>query len=197
MFREHTSLDQSQSSVMVRCDSSHSPLTESNFSNFARQANLFVCIHHDICNILSRIKEDHYYWDYWDPLLRQLRTRGRYVRDKLFYFIQTSLLFISDIPSGEEGWFVIFRIFKFILIFVNFIVLFQFLIKYYHILFIIILCGTILMTPCSMVWDWRVSRAGSMHCIGLAARSLFVSYCFPFLFFFLWVGVVGLGSSDW
>ena len=22
------------------------------------------------------------------------------------------------------------------------------------------LCGTILVTPCSMVWDWRVSRAG-------------------------------------
>ena len=24
------------------------------------------------------------------------------------------------------------------------------------------LCGTIMVTPCSMVWDWRVSRAGSM-----------------------------------
>ena len=24
------------------------------------------------------------------------------------------------------------------------------------------LCGTILVTPCSMVWDWRVSRAGPM-----------------------------------
>ena len=24
------------------------------------------------------------------------------------------------------------------------------------------LCGTILVTPCSMVWDWRVSRARSM-----------------------------------
>ena len=26
------------------------------------------------------------------------------------------------------------------------------------------LCGTILMTPCSMVWDWRVSRAWPMPC---------------------------------
>ena len=57
--------------------------------------------------------------------------------------------------------------------------------------------GTILVTPCSMVWDWRVSRAGPMPFIGLAARSLFVSYCFPFLFFHSmgWccgVGVFGL-----
>ena len=42
--------------------------------------------------------------------------------------------------SGEGGCFVIFRIFKFILFFcqMNFIVLFPFLIKCYHILFIII-----------------------------------------------------------
>ena len=42
--------------------------------------------------------------------------------------------------SGEGGWLVIFRIFKCILFFVNwnFIVLFPFLIKYYHIFFIII-----------------------------------------------------------
>ena len=43
--------------------------------------------------------------------------------------------------SGEGGWFVIFRIFKSILFCfcqMNFIVLFPFLIKYYHILFIII-----------------------------------------------------------
>ena len=44
------------------------------------------------------------------------------------------------------------------------------------------LCGTILVTTCSMVWDWRVSRAGPILFIGLAARSIFVS-CFPFLFF--------------
>ena len=29
-----------------------------------------------------------------------------------------------------------------------------------------------------------------------AARSPFVSYCFPFVFFILWVGIEGLGSSD-
>ena len=33
--------------------------------------------------------------------------------------------------------------------------------------------GMILMTLCSMVWDWRVSRAGTMPFIGLAARSIF------------------------
>ena len=32
--------------------------------------------------------------------------------------------------------------------------------------------------------------------IGLAARSIFVSYSFPFFFFHLWVGIVGLGSSN-
>ena len=67
----------------------------------------------------------------------------------------------------------------------NFIVLFPFLIKYYHILFIIILCGTIF------------QEHGQCLFIGLAARSLFVSYCFPFLFFLSmgWccgVGVFGL-----
>ena len=46
------------------------------------------------------------------------------------------------------------------------------------------LCGTILVTPYSMVCDWRVSRAG-VQCllIGLAARSVYVSCCFTFLFF--------------
>ena len=39
---------------------------------------------------------------------------------------------------GRMDYFVIFRIFKSILFFVNFIVLFPFLIKYYHILFIIL-----------------------------------------------------------
>ena len=32
--------------------------------------------------------------------------------------------------------------------------------------------------------------------IGLAASSIFVSSFFPFYSFILWVGVVGLGSSD-
>ena len=47
---------------------------------------------------------------------------------------------------------------------------------------------------------WR--RTGGFHeqgqClfISLAARSLFVSFCFPFLFFILWVGTVGLGSPS-
>ena len=59
------------------------------------------------------------------------------------------------------------------------------------------LSRTILVTPCSMVWDWRVLRAGPMPFIGLAARSLFVSCCFLFLFFHSmgWcygVGVFGL-----
>ena len=31
-----------------------------------------------------------------------------------------------------------------------------------HLFPVVCLCGTILVTPCSMVWDWRVSRALSM-----------------------------------
>ena len=59
------------------------------------------------------------------------------------------------------------------------------------------LCGTILVTPYSMVWDWRVSRAGPMLFISLAARSLFVSCCFSLLFFhsmgwYCGAGVFGL-----
>ena len=48
------------------------------------------------------------------------------------------------------------------------------------------LCGTILVTPCSMVWDWRVSRAGpmpfcwpscSLHfCLQLFSLSLLFLY---------------------
>ena len=45
------------------------------------------------------------------------------------------------------------------------------------------LFGSILVTPYSIVWDRRVSRPGSMPFIGLVARSLFVSWYFPFLFF--------------
>ena len=50
------------------------------------------------------------------------------------------LYLIIKLSTGEGGWFVIFRIFKSVLFFcqLNFIVLFPFLIKYYHILFIII-----------------------------------------------------------
>ena len=46
------------------------------------------------------------------------------------------------------------------------------------------LCGTSLMTPYTMVWDWRVSRARQCFFIGLAACSLFLSSCVPFLFFY-------------
>ena len=46
------------------------------------------------------------------------------------------------------------------------------------------LCERILVTPYSMVWDWRVSRAGPvLFYWGLTALSLFVSYCFHFLIF--------------
>ena len=53
------------------------------------------------------------------------------------------------------------------------------------------LCGMIFVTPNLMVWDWLVSRAGPMTFFCLAfflpsfflPHSLFVSCCFPFLFF--------------
>ena len=32
-----------------------------------------------------------------------------------------------------------------------------------HLFPVLCLCGTIFVTPCSMVWDWRVSRARSIH----------------------------------
>ena len=59
------------------------------------------------------------------------------------------------------------------------------------------LCGTILVTPCSMVWDWRVSRARSMPFYWPSCSLTFVSYCFPFIFFhsmgwWCGVGVFGL-----
>ena len=38
---------------------------------------------------------------------------------------------------------------------------------------------------------------GQCLLIGLPDLSLFVSYCFPFSSFIQWVGVVGLGSTDW
>ena len=40
--------------------------------------------------------------------------------------------------------------------------------------------GTILLTPFSMVWDWRVSRAGQCSFIGLSCSILtIVFYSFP------------------
>ena len=60
------------------------------------------------------------------------------------------------------------------------------------------LCGTILVTLYSMVWNWRVSRAGPMPFYWPSCSlTFFVSCCFPFLFFHSmgWccgVGVFGL-----
>ena len=39
------------------------------------------------------------------------------------------------------------------------------------------LCGTILVTTNSMVWDWRVSRAGPMPFNSSCCSLFFVSYC--------------------
>ena len=59
------------------------------------------------------------------------------------------------------------------------------------------LCGTILVTPYSMVWDWRVSRAGPMSLYGPSCSLRFcLLFVFPFSSFILYVGIVGLGSSD-
>ena len=53
------------------------------------------------------------------------------------------------------------------------------------------LCGTILVTPNSMVWDWRVSRAGSMP-FYWSSRSL--HFCLLFSFSLLsFYGLVWLG----
>ena len=45
------------------------------------------------------------------------------------------------------------------------------------------LSGTIWLTQYSMVWDWRVSRAGPMPFVGLVTLSFCVFNYFPFLFF--------------
>ena len=60
--------------------------------------------------------------------------------------------------------------------------------------------GTILLTPYSMVWDWRVSRAGPWQCFFIdlsCSISTIVFYSFPFLFFlsidwYCGAGVFGL-----
>ena len=71
--------------------------------------------------------------------------------------------------------------------------------------------GTIFLTPYSMVWDWWVSRAGPMllywpkpivfYSSTLLLRLQLFYYSlllfFPFSSFCLYVGFVGLGSSDW
>ena len=49
----------------------------------------------------------------------------------------------------------------------------------------------------SMVWDFRVSRAGPMSFYWPSCSLLFLSPAvFPFSSFILWVVIVGLGSSD-
>ena len=60
------------------------------------------------------------------------------------------------------------------------------------------LCGTILVTLHSMVWDWLVSRANPMP---FYWPSCSLPFCLLLFFlslhaFILWV-IVGLGSSDW
>ena len=60
------------------------------------------------------------------------------------------------------------------------------------------LCGTILLTLDSIVWDWRVLWAGIMF---FYWSSCWLPFClflfFPFSAFFLLVGILGLGSLDW
>ena len=58
--------------------------------------------------------------------------------------------------------------------------------------------GTILLTPYSIVWDWRVSREGSMlfYCPKLLYHYYNLLLFFPLSSFCLLVGIVGLGSSD-
>ena len=58
--------------------------------------------------------------------------------------------------------------------------------------------GTILLTPHSMVWDWRVSRAGPMFfcCPRLLYPYYNLLLFFPFSSFCLLV-VIGLRSLDW
>ena len=59
------------------------------------------------------------------------------------------------------------------------------------------LSGTLLLTPYSMVWDWRVSRAGPMLLYCPKPIKTIVFYSFPFLFFlsiswYCGAGVFGL-----
>ena len=59
------------------------------------------------------------------------------------------------------------------------------------------LYGTILMTPCSMVWDWRVLWAEPLLSCWSKEKVIFL-IIFPLFYIFLpWVDCVGLGSSVW
>ena len=60
------------------------------------------------------------------------------------------------------------------------------------------LCGTIFLTPYSMVWAWDVSRAMSIpFCWPICWFHFLSFYVFSFSPLFLWVGIVVLGSSVW
>ena len=54
---------------------------------------------------------------------------------------------------------------------------------------------TILVTPCSMVWDWRVSRAGPMPFYWPSCSFTFCLMLFSLSLLSLWVIVLGLRSS--
>ena len=57
---------------------------------------------------------------------------------------------------------------------------------------------TILLTPYSMMWDWRVQEQGQCFFIGLSCIFLlYLLIFFPLSSFCLYVGIVGQGSSDW
>ena len=57
-------------------------------------------------------------------------------------------------------------------------------------------CGTILLIPCSMVWDWRVSRAGSMLFYWPKLLFPFLSSTvFPFSSFFYRLVFWGINHS--
>ena len=59
------------------------------------------------------------------------------------------------------------------------------------------LSGMILLTLFPMVWDWRILRAGPMSFYWPSYSLHFMSpTVFPISVFLLWVGIVGLGSSD-
>ena len=59
--------------------------------------------------------------------------------------------------------------------------------------------GTILLTPYSMVWDWRISRAGPILFYGPKLHHPYYSLLlfFHFSYFCLLVDIVGLVSPDW
>ena len=62
-------------------------------------------------------------------------------------------------------------------------------------------CGTILVTPCSMVWDWRVSRAGPMPVYwpscSLTFRLLLFSLSLLSFYGMKGVGEMGLVLWGW